>query len=48
MRAAWSQRELRRDAAHDWTFREAEVATMQAAVTSRSRERNEERTTKNE
>jgi hypothetical protein len=35
MRAAWSQRELRRNDAHDWEFRQPEADTMRAAIASR-------------
>jgi hypothetical protein len=48
MRAAWSQRELRRDDPNDWRFLESEVATMRAAVAARSGEQTEERRLNNE
>ena len=35
MRAAWSQRELRRNEVQDWQFREREADTMRAAIARR-------------
>lgn len=37
MRAAWSQRELRRNAAQDWEFRQSEAESMRAAIAHRHR-----------
>ena len=40
MRAAWSQRELRRNDAQDWEFRQPEADTMRAAIAHRSKQGN--------
>ena len=39
MRAAWSQRELRRNDAHDWEFRQPEADTMRAVIAKRDESR---------